>query len=1329
MRKNPRTTGYGRKNGLRRAVGYLLALIMLISSAFPVYGAELERSRGTDVNVVVTSLGGVIDCDLTVQKTTPSGVLLLQFSKLVHPLVDDAAWTEDGGAGLPGGVSIYPVENYNPYQPGGPGERWVMEDAIVIHNMSDTEKNEGRAIDWKILTEGYEEWGYYVLTINPMNIGGVDIAFPPLYFRAPGTGIPPAPPMSDAPELLAVTPGDQALTPYWTVPELYDQESRLVSYTLGISTGGVEYTLTVPVEKAETVTDGAIASGVSGSAVVRYGLSQTLKVIKTSDGTPVTLPLKNGTAYEISVRADTDSGGVSAWSNTITKMPAGAPVNPPSSLFDLKPTACGIIVGPGADFTTAGGAGSGGAGGGTGGAPWPGYDPAAGSGDDYSGCPDGYYPGIYPYEIYYDVIVSGGGLTTPAITTLTPGAFFPGAGPVVIPGLDNGVEYEVTIVVRSEAGESQTPWTGQEIPADVPDAPLVSGGAVASESVSIELSSPSGNGRPVTGYAITVATGSGVYVSGGAFYQSDGSPAETTVIYVNQADMSSSGGIYTHIIDGLAADTEYTVFVQAVNEMGKSPYSTPVAVTTERGGEAPSAPLIIQAEPGGWPTGEAIMITWGGIESDGPLTEIVVRVTWPAIDGTVKEAYLTYGAADVENGVLSGSLTAGSVEMKGIPGLDIENGTEYFVSVGARNDTNPAEHSHDADDPEGPDHPYDNIAFGRPVSVIPAGQPETPDKPELSSTSEPALIITWPEADGNGRLVEEYEITVTDPQNPDASHTITLKTEDAKPGPNPDEFFTYTVENEVTKYAVNIDRNNGFDDNGQAGWLENGKTYEVMVKAKTEIGTSEASSASDRETIRANRPEAPKPPAIGEEVESLRVTFVKPYDRGETITEYTFRMTPENGKPYYVTVPAVALGNGAGASAAAGASLSHIITGLTPGIRYQIEVGARNSLNPVDGPGGPWDNVLFSLPASGVPKAQSSGGNNGSGGGGGSGKPAEDPYLEHLKEVVPGVEDGEVMFRTQDQAMSEGDESIISKDRIQQVIDSNTSLVVAVYEDESWDDLLYVWVFDPKRLDADKLEDFKYGIDFLTTIDRPVVDDTGTVRENVLRFRCQGELPGEMLLKIKNIWNYDKDRDLYIYDFDGDTQKLLLRIKNIRVDRTGFISLKLNGTFGFVRELFDLNGQEKDPAQWNGDPAAGQTGEETNSSAGDAGTQVQGAAGTKGTRGKNGSQGSADQGAGAAGDTSPSAIGAAGDGDSGSSGGPDGSGEKVVEVSGLAGGQTWHNFAGSGPIGQLYYRLLGLLEDYPAAGATILLGLMLFAGIGMIRRVKWRPQILQKLMP
>lgn len=222
----------------------------------------------------------------------------------------------------------------------------------------------------------------------------------------------------------------------------------------------------------------------------------------------------------------------------------------------------------------------------------------------------------------------------------------------------------------------------------------------------------------------------------------------------------------------------------------------------------------------------------------------------------------------------------------------------------------------------------------------------------LSSSSGSAVTWTAPaDVSGDQTYVITVTVTASTGGTAMATRSITVRDDDIAPGvptgmtatPSGDNGLSVQVESPTTggapaSYEVRyrvccsgtwqyIERS--FPTFTITG-LERGTEYELQARAENVHGASPYTSPSTMATTRATRPDRPDPPTVTPASETrLTVSWTAPFNRGAAISSYDLQHRRSGAQEW---VPTSDL-----------AGTSHVLTGLSVGTTYEVQVRATNS--------------------------------------------------------------------------------------------------------------------------------------------------------------------------------------------------------------------------------------------------------------------------------------------------------------------------------------------------------------------------------------------------
>ena len=222
----------------------------------------------------------------------------------------------------------------------------------------------------------------------------------------------------------------------------------------------------------------------------------------------------------------------------------------------------------------------------------------------------------------------------------------------------------------------------------------------------------------------------------------------------------------------------------------------------------------------------------------------------------------------------------------------------------------------------------------------------------LSSSSGAGVSWTAP-ADVSGDQSYTITVTVTATTGGMARETrsITVRDDDIPPGapasmlatPSGDDGLFVQIASPTSggvaasyevRYRVCCSGDWSYQERAFRSWiitgLERGREYELQARAENAHGASPYTSPSIRATTRATRPDTPAAPTVTSVSDTrLAAAWVAPFARGARISSYDLRFR-QQGQMDWQPVDDVA-------------GTSHVITGLSVGTTYDVQVRATNS--------------------------------------------------------------------------------------------------------------------------------------------------------------------------------------------------------------------------------------------------------------------------------------------------------------------------------------------------------------------------------------------------
>ena len=365
----------------------------------------------------------------------------------------------------------------------------------------------------------------------------------------------------------------------------------------------------------------------------------------------------------------------------------------------------------------------------------------------------------------------------------------------------------------------------------------------------------------------------------------------------------TGGGSLTDAITGLTNSELYDVQVRAETSAGCDEDGT-TPVTTGCGPWSESA----TGTPGTVPGAPAIPTL--------TLSDRKLTVSWvvPSDGGSsITHYYVRYKRVAVS--IWGPPVNTGKPDPLSYPISGLTNGERYDVQMRAANAVG--------------DGPWSAPATGTPSDV-----PSRPESPKVTSLYK-ALVVTWEAPDDRGSPIIDYKLR----------YILTITGLDKgldnnwEPGPD----WTSGSRKEATITG-----------------LENEKDYDVQVVAVNALGESEWSPTTVKKTI--SLPKKPGAPALTQRHEALKVDWTAPADTViEAIIKYELR---------YILSSASQSDKERDEKWTAGPTwtrkseplpLTAIITGLTNGKRYDVQVRAVNVLG-----NGPWSDTTADMAVRGA---------------------------------------------------------------------------------------------------------------------------------------------------------------------------------------------------------------------------------------------------------------------------------------------------------------------------------------------------------------------------
>ena len=457
---------------------------------------------------------------------------------------------------------------------------------------------------------------------------------------------------------------------------------------------------------------------------------------------------------------------------------------------------------------------------------------------------------------------------------------------VVVPGLENGKDYILTVSAVNGAGEgavSQTAGVRVGMPETPENLALTLGTSEASASnllVQVGYDEANGNGSPVTGYEVEVKSSEGtVYGEGGIL------------------SYPSTSNIFTGSMFG----ETLTMRVRAVSDIGKSTWSAPRSVVVG----APEIPEIT----GTVMKNDSIDLSWNAVSNNG--SRIVRYLVY--LDGALIKTVERDDAGFSLTGGMSVNIPKnGAGNAHNLPdGTEIVDYTEmtaghaYRLEVAAQNVAGVSPKS-------------------RPVTVT-FGVPQAPAVGGTQFLDGGVLVYWTAPEDNGGSAITRYNLYA----NGDRKAVITLaehavsSLDELKAAAEGEAYFFDDATN--TYYAI-------------IRGLANGVDYNVQVSASNANGEGALSGANNNATP-AKLPEAPRNlTATPVSDTKAKLTWLAPsYNGGDTIQGYVVKAYYEDGtivSEARIEVP--------------GIELSAEVSGLRSNATYYFTVHAYNKVNKAD---------------------------------------------------------------------------------------------------------------------------------------------------------------------------------------------------------------------------------------------------------------------------------------------------------------------------------------------------------------------------------------------
>ena len=634
------------------------------------------------------------------------------------------------------------------------------------------------------------------------------------------------------------------------------------------------------------------------------GFESTIGSADVTETTHIITSLTNGTAYSVRVAAKNDVG-TGTWSPIASETPATVPGAPTG----LSATGGNAMIT--ATWTAPGNGGA----------------------------------TISAYDLRH--ILSDASDKDDEHWTITENAWSSGNLTGMIPGLDNGSQYDVQVRAVNSAGNGEWSATATATPATVPDAPDAPTLTFGNAQIEVSWAAPNSGGSDITGYALQWTLASDT-------------DFDNTI---GSADVTETA----HIITSLTNGTAYSVRVAAKNDVGTGTWS-PIA--SEMPATVPGAPTGLSATGGD----AMITATWTAPVSNGGATISAYDLRHILSDASDKgDEHWTI----TENAWSSGNLTGR------ISGLD--NGSQYDVQVRAVNRAG-------------------DSAWSGTSEATPRTMPDAPNAPTLTA-GDTLISVSWmAPANTGGSEISAYDLryilSSEQDKTSDSNWTETLNawtagdlTADITGLTNGDEYDVqvravnvegygawsvsataepFGVPNEPTELALTrvgtdgisatwtapndrgsdiigyiVEYCNEFleDCRGPANWLDAGDTgtdtshtisgtlaySEYLVRVRAENGAGLSDWSEQVSIPGATAPAEPEDVVVAPGNGELHVSWTAPDDGGSAITGYVVQICGLNFCPE----PWNDTGH-------TGLTTSHTVTGLENGLDYAVRVAARN---------------------------------------------------------------------------------------------------------------------------------------------------------------------------------------------------------------------------------------------------------------------------------------------------------------------------------------------------------------------------------------------------
>ena len=492
-----------------------------------------------------------------------------------------------------------------------------------------------------------------------------------------------------------------------------------------------------------------------------------------------------------------------------------------------------------------------------------------------------------------------------------------------ITGLTNAKTYRVAVrAVNSVGGADQGngPWSdpaSAQPAAQKPSKPSAPTLMAANASLEASWTAPANNGSAITDYDIQyracTATDSDT---------TDLACDGTTNTWGNWTAHTHTGSATTATITGLTNDTAYQVQIQATNSIGDSAWSNSTnAAPAAQKPSKPTAPTLTADNA-------SLDVSWTAPANNGSaITDYDIQyractatdsdTTDLACDGTTN----TWGNWTAHTH--TGSATTATI-------TGLTNDTAYQVQIQATNSVG--------------DSPWSSSTNAAPA----AQKPSKPTAPTLTADNA-SLDVSWTAPANNGAAITDYDIqyracTATDGN----SSVLTCAT-----SPTWGSWASHT--------------HNGTGTTTTITGLTNDTAYQVQVQATNSIGDSPWSNSTNA-APEAQKPSKPTAPTLTADNASLDVSWTAPANNGSAITDYDiqFRACTLSTDLTCSNTSTATWESTWTSHAHTGTGTTAIVTGLTNGTAYQVQVQATNGVGD-----SPWSDSTKAAPAAQKPDTPS----------------------------------------------------------------------------------------------------------------------------------------------------------------------------------------------------------------------------------------------------------------------------------------------------------------------------------------------------------------------